>query len=1204
MPKWTDEQKAVIDSRDCNLLVSAGAGSGKTAVLVERIIQMITDKDKPLDVDKLVVVTFTKAAAAEMKGRIRTAIAKALEDDPDNTHLMRQQTLIHNARITTIDSFCLDIVRNYFHRIDLSPDFRISDEGELTLLKEDVMDEMLEEMYAEADPAFIRLVECYAPKKKDDEIRNIIMRIHDRSMSYPDSEEWIREISSNYEFKEGASIDDNPAVMVAVAHARAVLREMVGRLSYLVNLTQEVGGPFYWEELALSERDMVETIARSRTYSELYRALQDKSFGRANKKKSDEVDESKIELFKTIRDGVKTEVNSLGDKIISIPPEDVSRTFSICLRDMETIVNLTLSFKERYSKAKRDKKILDFSDIEHFALKILTNEDGSRSDVARQFASSVHEIFIDEYQDSNDVQESILQAVSGMEEGRNNIFMVGDVKQSIYRFRMAKPELFMDKYDKYTTGEGPNRRIDLHNNFRSRRQVIDSVNYVFRQLMKPYVGKVDYDKAAELVYGADYPEAPEDTCDTEFLIAGPGEDASLSGYAKRSTEAKMVALKIKQMVESGEFRVRDGEEGLRPLRYGDIAILFRSAKGMKDTFAAVLEEAGVPAKAASTTGYFDNPEVATVLSFLELIDNPMQDIPLAAVLRSPMVGMSSKELAGIRADRPDGSFYKAAMECEELGGFFDMLESFRKRAVFLPVNELIEAVVAETGYLDYVSSMPGGKMRRENLLMLIERAYVYEQTSYKGLFNFLRYISKMKKYEIDFAEPDSGESHEDKVSIMTIHKSKGLEFPVVFLCGLDKRFNKRDMSASVVIHPELGAGIECIDPDRRIKTPTIARNILAVRSGVDDMGEELRVLYVAMTRAKEKLIMTCYTDNVDNTMAKYGYIATSGGEALGFSDICGAGSFADMLYMTLIRNKGFKGIREKHGIPEPFTNKLYNGCDCIRVRDITAAEVEEEWTSLKTLAAVTEHGRMILIDPEHEDYYEEIEKRFSYEYPYRGEIGLKTKMSVSELKKRAYLALEPEEEETNIYNEETVIPYVPDFVEKKEEHQGVRRGNAYHAVMEHFDFTAEDLWGSFDGQIEDMMKAGYLDPEDREVLYRRSFKIFLESSLAVRMGRAQRIGKLYREKPFVMGVPARELVPESSGEEMIIVQGIIDAYFMEDDGIVLIDYKTDRVEGPEELVKRYKTQLDLYAEALVKYTDLPVKETIIYSFGLDREITL
>ncbi|MBR4753607.1 MAG: UvrD-helicase domain-containing protein, partial [Lachnospiraceae bacterium] len=543
---------------------------------------------------------------------------------------------------------------------------------------------------------------------------------------------------------------------------------------------------------------------------------------------------------------------------------------------------------------------------------------GSRSDVAKQFAASVNEIFIDEYQDSNGVQGDILRAVSGVEDGRYNIFMVGDVKQSIYRFRMAKPELFMEKYDTYSLEEGPERRIDLHNNFRSRNEVIESVNFIFRQLMHNSVGKVEYDKAAELVTGAGYPDDPgQGSYNTEFLILESGEGGRLSGYAKIQAEARMVALRIKRMVESGTFFVKQDEKILRPVRYGDIAILLRSAKGWKDVLSQVLEEAGIPLKETSATGYFNAPEVMVTLSLLELIDNEMQDVPLAAVLKSPVCGFTSKELAKIRANHPKGSFYSAVAGYrkgitegdneiseeikERLDQFFDMLSEFRNKAVFLPVNELIELVVTSTGYLDFVAAMPGGKMRRENILMLMERAVAFESTSFKGLFNFLRYIDRMKKYEIEFPEPESTAEYEDKVRIMTIHKSKGLEVPVVFLCGTSKQFNRADKSAPVVLHSDMGAGIDYIDPDRRVKYHSLVKNVLSSRVELEDMGEELRVLYVAMTRPKEKLIITTYTDNAENKFSNYGYIADSETLSLGFSDISGAGSFSDWLFMSLVR---------------------------------------------------------------------------------------------------------------------------------------------------------------------------------------------------------------------------------------------------------------------------------------------------------------
>jgi len=1199
MPQWTPEQDEVIKCRDCNVLVSAGAGSGKTSVLVARIISIITDSQHPVDVDSLIIVTFTKAAAAEMKARIGAAIIKALKDDPDNLHLQRQQTLLHNAKITTIDSFCLDIVRNFFHKIDLSPDFRIADEAELKLLKEDVLDDMLEDMYAEADPGFLKIVECFTPGKSDESLKRIISDMHTYSMSYSDSHGWIRRSTAYYKCDEGVSVDDNPAVKASFEYARIIINELISKYDYLEKLASEANLADKWQEIAANEKAVMESLGECENYSELYRELEGFSFARLSGKHPETVDEEKIDIYKILRDEIRSRIKDLKTKIISFSPEEIITTLISCEKDMNTIADMVIRFDVEYSAAKRERKIVDFNDVEHFALKILTNEDGSRSDIAKQYAASVHEIFIDEYQDSNGVQDDILRAVSGIEEGRNNIFMVGDVKQSIYRFRMAKPELFMEKYDTYTLEPGPERLIDLHNNFRSRREVIESVNFIFRQLMHTCVGKVEYDKAAELVMGAKY--YPDwgigHENDTEFLILTAGEEGSLSGYNKRFTECVMVATGIKRMVESGEFLVTEGET-MRPVRYGDIAILLRSAKDWKDIMASALEEAGIPLKESSTTGYFNAPEVLLTLSLLEIIDNPMQDIPLAAVLKSPIGNFSSRELALIRAQNPRGSFYRAVSECmkltedpemgdiaKRLKTFFEEIEEFRRQAVYLPVNELIELVVTKTGYLEMVSAMPGGATRRENILMLMERAVGFEKTSFKGLFNFLRYIARMKKYEIDFAEPESAPTDEDKVSIMTIHKSKGLEFPVVFLCGTSKSFNKSDNRAPVVLHSDMGAGIDYIDPDRRIKYPTIAKNILSARLEMENLGEELRVLYVALTRAKEKLIITGYIDDVDDKRRKMGYIGQRQTQALGFSDIMSAGSFSDWIFMSCMKED----------------------CDCLKIECLTADQVMEEWDQMRIMENVTRQAAMITVDPEPEEYFDLIKERFSYAYPYPAEVNLKTKMSVSELKKRAYLSHhsdEEEEPETNIYNEDVVIPYVPDFVEKKEEHAGIRRGNAYHAIMEHFDYKCPDMWKSFEDQLSRMVSSGYLRPEDKEIVFRKSFKAFFDSKLAGRMKAAAEEGKLYREKPFVMGIPAKTVVSEVTTDELVVVQGIIDAYFIEDGQVILVDYKTDKVDSESELIDRYRAQLDLYEEAVIKFSGLPVKEKIIYSFCLDREIVL
>ncbi|MBE6015265.1 MAG: helicase-exonuclease AddAB subunit AddA [Lachnospiraceae bacterium] len=1188
MPNWTPEQEKVIKLRDRNILVSAGAGSGKTAVLVERIIKMITDDAKPVDVDKLVIVTFTKAAASEMRERIGAAISKALAEDPDNEHLQKQQTLLHTAKITTIDSFCMDLVRNYFHKIDLSPDFRIADESETKLLKKDVIDALLDDKYAEGAEDFINFVECFATGKSEETVKDIIIKMYEFSMSYADSKAWIRSSTANYDCETPGDAESNPVVQCAVLHAKAYLEGLVPRMEYLRELAMEPGGPYKYTELAKSELDELTLLSKEQTYKGMYEGIGKLFTGRLpGGKLPEDIDPAKKDLYQDIRNGVKKEIGHLKDKIISVAPEDIPASLEHCKKDMETIVNLAIEFTDRFAKAKRDRKIADFNDIEHFALQILLDENGNRTDVARQYASAIHEIFIDEYQDSNEVQDTILTAVSGMEEGRNNIFVVGDVKQSIYRFRMAKPELFMKKYSDYTETDSPCQRIDLHNNFRSRKEVIDSVNFFFRQLMHESVGKVEYDKAAELVCGAKYPES-DSSYDTELMIITPGEDEKVKGSDKRWAEALAVAAKIKKMVENKEVMVKEGEEGLRPVRYGDIAILTRASKGWKEVFSEALETMDVPLMVSSTTGYFDTPEVLLVLSVLQIIDNPMQDIPLAAAMKSVIGGFTTEELAMIRAACKEGSFYDAvAAFCEteeplgeRLADFLGTIGEFRKMAVYLPVNELIEAVLDKTGYLDYITAKPGGKLRRENLTMLMEQAVKYEQTSYKGLFNFLRYIELLKKYEIDFSEPDSVETFEDKVRIMTIHKSKGLEFPVVFLCGMSKQFNKNDTKGAIVLHSELGAGIGYIDPVRRIKSPSIVKNLLGAQIDVDNLGEELRVLYVALTRAKEKLIMTAYLDDVEAKINKYRYYEGIKNEAFAFSDILSAGSYTDWIFMGLAR-----------------------GCDCVKTYTKTLAEVVTEVNEYKVLKGIAERSD-IVVDPEPEEHMEAIREAFAYTYPYITEVDMKTKISVSELKKRAFTELDEEEAESLLAVEDTAIPYVPDFIEKREEHGGIRKGNVYHKIMECYDFTAEDLWKSFGGQLDSIQAAGHLDEEDISVVYHKSFQDFFATNMARRMQQAAKAGKLFREKPFVMSVPANSLGEDYSGDEPVIIQGIIDAYFEEDGEIVLIDYKTDRVDSPNDLVARYRVQLDLYEEAIRGFTGLPVKEKLIYSFSLGQEISL
>lgn len=1198
MPNWTSEQQKVIDLRDRNILVSAGAGSGKTAVLVERIIKLISDENNPVDVDKLVIVTFTKAAAAEMRERIGNAITKSLEENPGNLHLQKQQTLIHNAHISTIDSFCLDIVKNYFHKIDLAPDFRITDEGEKKLLMQDLFGETLEELYSEGNEEFLDFVECFASGKNDKNLQDIVFSLYNFSTSYPDSRQWVIDCAKNYQAETIEDLNDNEFVVQGVEYAAAIIKGFPAQFEVMERIMQQPAGPWMYDENMTADMESVDELIKIskssemgylEKYKELYSALDTISFKNLSRKKDDTVDVELKEAFKDIHNSIKNSVNEIKTKVFANSPEELLFLMKECQKKVCQLTEITLRFMDKFQEAKAEKKIVDFGDIEHFALQILKNEDGTQSDIAKQYAKDIYEIFIDEYQDSNQVQEDLLRAVSTENEGRFNIFMVGDVKQSIYRFRMARPELFVEKYDTYDTNDSDHQRIDLHNNFRSRTEVIDTVNFIFNQIMGKDIGNVEYDEGARLVAGASYPKGNEEKAYiTEFITINLDKEiVKPLGINKVQLEAMEVATKIKELVSSSNFYVKDekdkNNELLRPVRYGDIAILLRSMTAYKEAFELAFEELGIPVQVSSQTGFFSAVEVQVVLSILQLIDNPLQDIPMAAVLKSPICGMTSKDLAKIKADNSNLGFSKAVLASDnpKIKAVLEMLEEFRQASVYLPVNELIDLIVTKTGYMDLISVTPGGLIRRENIKMLMERAVAYEQTSYKGLFNFLRYIDQMKKYEIEFPEPEVDSVGLDKVRIMTIHKSKGLEFPVVFLCGTSKEFNNQDEKGDLVLHSDMGAGINYIDSKRRLKVPTLFKNSIAKRLKLESLGEELRILYVALTRPKEKLFIVGTVEGLEEKFQKAAQITNESNALLPFDRIASSKCYFDWILMT-----------------------LNSTCECIETKRRESDEVYKEYEASRLLGSIIGQTREIFVENEPEEFFDEIGRRFSFQYPYSQEINLKTKVSVSELKKRAYEELSEEEFETSIFNTIEPEKTIPDFVKEKEEHKGIAKGNLYHKLLECFDYSPENPWDSFDDQVTKLVNEGKIEKEDTKLIFKKAFKTFFESPVGQRIKKASDAGKLYREKPFVMGLTAKEALKDMDSDEIVIIQGIIDLYFEEDGEIVLLDYKTDHVNSEEELIDRYKTQLDLYEDAITKFSGKKVKEKVIYSFGLDREIHL
>ena len=1249
--QWTKEQQEVIRLRDRNILVSAAAGSGKTAVLVERILSKITDNTHPADIDRLLIMTFTRAAAGEMKERISAVIEKALGEDPDNEHLQRQTTLLHAAQITTIDGFCAYIIRNYFHLIGLDPGYRTADEGELKLLRGDVVKALLEEHYAQKDEKFQKFVECFATGKSDENLGDLIQKLYEMAMSNPFPEEWLQKCLGDYRIESLEELRETEWMKMLWDAVGDELQEAELLIREARNVCAEADGPYLYEDALNSDlilvRDLQE-LAEKRDYNGTVKVLVKPAFARLSTKKALDVEEQKKQRVKELRDEEKGILKELGQRYFQSSEEEILEMIRYVREPIEMLIELTIQFMEQFGMAKREKNILDFTDMEHFALQILMTKDGEEihmSQAARELSAKYDEVLVDEYQDSNFVQELLTTAVSGWINQKKNIFMVGDVKQSIYRFRLARPELFMEKYKSYSTEEAKEQRIDLHKNFRSRAQVLESVNFIFRQIMGEDLGGVTYDKDAALYPGASFPEGEsEEFVKTEVLLiekdgeeladvqesadaGAQGSQMELENQNAQELEALAIAQRIQEIVGKEQIVDKETRE-YRSVEYGDIVILLRTAYGWAETFREVLASQGIPVYCTSRTGYFSALEIVTVLNYLKVCDNPLQDIPLMGVLRSPIVGCTSQELAELRIHYPKGLLYESLTAYVgessktdfltekdflklKLSNFLQLLEKVRNMAAYTPVHELILYVLKETGYGNYARALPGGEQRFANLTMLVEKAMDYEKTSYRGLFNFVRYIEQLQAYEVDYGEVNLTGAGNTAVEIMTIHKSKGLEFPVVFVAGMGKQFNFQDMNAGLLLHPELGIGADAVIPEKRVIASSLNKQIIRRQLLKESLGEELRVLYVAMTRAKEKLILTGTVGKLEKQMVSLSRFLDEEEELLPLGTRIKAKNYWAFVLPALVRHRAMSELLGEYGILMKKQKGIYDDVSDFVIKKVTVRQMTEKAVILQAGNQMQEE---YLKNWDADQVYdkevrEEIEKRFSFVYPYKYLEDIPVKVSVSDLKKRSWHDESELEENISVsaeeQEEEQEAPVPAFMAEKQEEYKGAARGTAYHRVMECLDYAEADTEEQLRAQLKRLLESQKMTEQEAECIRIWDIRRFVESGLGQRMKKAAMKKHLYREQPFVIQRSA-SMLDDGWKNETVLVQGIIDAYFMEEEEIVLVDYKTDRVKRGQEqkLIDLYHVQLEDYARALERMTGKRVKEKIIYSFTLQKEILL
>ncbi len=1250
-PQWTADQQKVIDLRDSNILVSAAAGSGKTAVLVERIIGRITDKQAPVDIDRLLVVTFTKAAAAEMRGRIGEALQQKLEQTPDDDNLQRQIGLLHNAQITTIDSFCQHIIRNYFHVIDLDPMFQVGDETDLKIMKETVLGEVLEQKYADTrqkeNQVFLDAMQMFATGRTDKEIESIVLKLYELAQSYPFPDEQLEQWKNSYALRSVEEMEQTEWMEKYIADVQMIVAECEKKAFAAYQISVDGVGLEAYTPTIQTEWQQIKELRECKTLQELCDGIGKISFGRLSAIRGNKHDKALQEQIKALRTSYRDKgIEQLQKEMLAEPPEEMLAMMQQMDAPVRELVQLTIDFGKAFAEKKREDGIIDFADMEHFALQILVtrDEDGNSvpSATAKELQEYYEEIMTDEYQDSNYVQEMILTSISRGPEQSPYLFMVGDVKQSIYQFRLARPDLFMEKYHAYDTEEGGNRRIDLRQNFRSRASVLESANYIFERIMRQDFGGIAYDDAAKLVPGAVFDPCEERTADRTEIILLNMDAQEDNDFGKRELEAMAIGQKIRDMVQGDHPMYVSDKGGYRPIEYRDIVILLRSMKGWTEEFQETLADMGIPAMAPKKTGYFATLEVQTMLNLLRVIDNPRQDIPLVAVLRSPIYGLQDEELAKIAAERSGLQYldniwaycdrHEDALS-EKLSDLLDTLQAYQRKAETVSVYELLREIYEETGYYAMMSAMPGGEQRSANLDILLQQAIEFAENGHRGIFGFCRYIEMLKKSDIDFGEATVGTAA-NAVQLVSIHKSKGLEFPVVFVAGMGKQFNKQDMRKKLLLDVDYGVGANYVDLEERLYKPTVMKRFIARQMLENSLSEEVRILYVALTRAKEKLILTGTVKGIENKLQSWNLT----GASLQHSALLGAATYLDWIMPALAARPIFgqcisqvsdgKGqdpsdlqeneMAQETEDPSVKDRVLYDSTDqdpLFRLEVIRAdAQIVGEMEQLEQILLRREALKHQDLTKEYDaELAEQLRRQREYQYSYANEQKLPVKISVTELKRRAMeqqkMALRaevPEDEVTETVPENADRQDIPQpkFRQTEESIGAAERGTLYHFVMEHLPYEQMGDHFTAEMMLAQMLKAGLLREEERNCLNPQKFDRFMQSVLGKRMQQAAKRGALRREQQFMLEIPVKELYPEMESEETVLVQGIIDACFEEDGEWVLVDYKTDYVRyGMEQtLVDRYRVQLEQYARALEQLTGMKVREQIIYSFALDKHI--
>ena len=1175
-------------------------GSGKTAVLVERIINKIVNEK--IDIDKLLVVTFTNAAASEMRARIMDAIYKYLEEKPEDEHMQKQTILMGKSNICTIHSFCLDVIKNNFYEISISPNFRIGDQTEIELLKQEVLEDMFEEKYIEENKEFLDLINTYTNYRGDEPLKEIILKIHRFIQASPFPEEWLEEKIEEFNLKQNVETDFSNTAWGKIL-INVFEDDLYSCIIELKSIKKDLDKFIELEKFSKTISSDIEKLEELKSNTDSW----DKLYELSNSLKWDTWPrDSKIvieqkEIAKEKRDNVKKKFSKIRDKILICDSRRANEDISSMYNIMYAIKNIIIEFIQKYQEAKKEKNIVDFSDIEHFALKILLEKKEDKyipTKTAEKYMEKFEEIAIDEYQDSNLVQEYILNAVSR----GNNIFMVGDVKQSIYKFRQARPELFINKYEAYKLKEQKNEsdslKIQLFKNFRSRKNVLDITNFVFENIMSKQLGDINYDEKEYLNLGANF-EEPQEECNfagkTELAIIDLKKSEDEQKEENENIEdivieAKLVADKIQELINS-KYKVYDKKIGYRDISYKDIVILLRATSNLAPIYERELNNLNIPVFSDVGTQYLETVEIQTIMSVLKIIDNPMQDIPLVSVLRSPIGKFDDNDLIQIKlqgSHKKYDYFYEILLEAskneklpinKKIRDFLEQLEKWRKQREYLALDELIWQIYLDTGYYNYVSLMPNGVLRQANLNILFEKAKEYEKSTFKSLFNFINFIDKLKTNNGDMDSAKLIGENEDVVRIMSIHKSKGLEFPVVFLCSTAKKFNMQDLNDNILLHQDIGIGPKYIDYERRIEYNTLAKIAIAEKIKTETISEEMRILYVALTRAKEKLIITGLSKDIEKEQKKKkDLLETYNEKNINPSILKNYKSYLDWMELVYLNN-----INEMKYIIDL---KIYTKDELLQKWNKEENESIEETDEIKGLEEISENKKLKEI--------------LDWKYKNIEASTIQAKTSVSKIKEIENKNLEYIFEDKIEYNVQNMKK--PKFLQNSVNITNAQIGTLMHLCIQKLDEKQDYTYEKIENLIEKMIQNEIITKQEAEKININKLLSYTKSDLYKNLKKAKEI---HKEQPFYMNIPANEIY-DVNIEEKILVQGVVDLYYIdENDNIILVDYKTDYVKKDEkELIEKYQKQLSIYKQAIEEALQKEVYKTYIYSIYLDKSIEL